>query len=519
VTSFEQLHADRLLGKLEMCDRILFKGHLTRLYWPGGFQSLMCALRVRLKEFKEFVSTTTDGILDHAKELAAKAKRPYLYLDRPMTAKTGRTKEDYAREIAERDGIREGLVTVFSTLEPCTSFEVVGNRATHHLEVRWARRRCLFLYFYYVDHEFGFMHVRLQTWFPFEMQIYVNGHEWLARQLDRSHIGYERQSNAFVRIDDLVRAQRLCERFFHLQWHRYFDVFAHRLNVMLSVVEHAGYGSYFWSIDQAEFSTDLLFRSRQALDEVVPDLFEHATLHTGPTDILRFFDRHMNGRFTGDLTTRLKRQDCIRIKHSLRRNSIKMYVKGSVLRIETTVNNPREFKVLRRARRGQEIACRWCPMGKGVANFFRTTEVSRQANTRYLESLASAQLKGEALKHLDRLCRSTTEGGIRHSGFQPLRRTDHDLFRAALNGASLINGFRNKDICERLFRTPSRSKQERLRRCGQVSRLIRKMRAHHLVAKVSSSRLYRVTQLGHSLMGATITMRQSLFPRALHTAG
>lgn len=519
MTTFEELHADRLYGKLEMCDRIVFKGHLVRLYWPGGFLGLMCALRVKLKDFKELVSTTTEGIVDHAKELASAAKRPYLYLDRPMTAKTGRTKEDYAREIAERDGVHEGLVAIFSTLEPCTSFQVTPNGATHQLEVRFARRRCLFLYFYFIDREFGFMHVRLQTWFPFEMQVYINGHEWLARRLDRLQIGYQRHANAFTHVDDLARAQRLCGRFFHQQWHRYFNVFARRLNVMASVVEEAGYGSYFWSIDQFELSCDLMFKSRQALDDIVPDLFEHATLHTAPTDILRFFDRKMNGRFSGDVTTRMKRQDCIRIKHSLRRNSIKMYVKGSVLRIETTVNNPREFRVLRLARRGTETAWRWCPMGKGVANFFRTTEVSRQANTRYLEALASANLKGRAITQLDRLCRSTTQAGVRHSGFQPLRRRDHDLFRAALDGRSLIHGFRNKDLCQRMFPTAPRSPRERKRRCGQVSRLIRKMRAHHLIAKVPSSRLYRVTPLGQSLMGATVAMRQSLFPTALQLTG
>jgi hypothetical protein len=200
MTSFEELHGDRLLGKLEMCDRILFKGHLTRLYWPNGFLGLLCAMRVKLKDFKEFVSSTTEGIVEHAKQIAADARRPYLYLDRPMTAKTGRTKEDYAKEIAARDAVEDGLVVVLSTLEPCSSFEVVGNRATKHLEVRWARRRCLFLYFYYVDREFGLMHVRLQTWFPFEMQIYVNGHAWLARQLDQRGIAYERHENAFASI-------------------------------------------------------------------------------------------------------------------------------------------------------------------------------------------------------------------------------------------------------------------------------------------------------------------------------
>jgi hypothetical protein len=68
-------------------------------------------------------------------------------------------------------------------LETCVSFAVRKNRATHHLEIVRERRKCLHFYFYYFDAEFGFMHVRLQSWFPFTIQVYINGREWLARQL------------------------------------------------------------------------------------------------------------------------------------------------------------------------------------------------------------------------------------------------------------------------------------------------------------------------------------------------
>jgi len=49
--------------------------------------------------------------------------------------------------------------------------------------VQPAKRECLFLYFYFMDREFGMIHVKLQTWFPMPIQVYVNGHEWLARKL------------------------------------------------------------------------------------------------------------------------------------------------------------------------------------------------------------------------------------------------------------------------------------------------------------------------------------------------
>jgi hypothetical protein len=47
-------------------------------------------------------------------------------------------------------------------------------------------------YYYFMDREFGLIHVKLQTWFPLPIQVYVNGHEWLARKLDQNGIRYSK---------------------------------------------------------------------------------------------------------------------------------------------------------------------------------------------------------------------------------------------------------------------------------------------------------------------------------------
>ena len=68
----------------------------------------------------------------------------------------------------------QGLVCAFSTLEPCRSFTVAGNRETKRLEVVRRPRQCLHFYWYLIDPEFGWMHVRLQSWAPYSIQVYVN---------------------------------------------------------------------------------------------------------------------------------------------------------------------------------------------------------------------------------------------------------------------------------------------------------------------------------------------------------
>jgi hypothetical protein len=92
-------------------------------------------------------------------------------------------KETLAEQIRQRDGIREGLVCVLAAIEPCWSYDWVGK---NRRDLVRHGRQCLFLYFYLVHREFGLLHVRLQTWFPFDIQVCLNGREWLARQMDRA---------------------------------------------------------------------------------------------------------------------------------------------------------------------------------------------------------------------------------------------------------------------------------------------------------------------------------------------
>jgi len=83
-------------------------------------------------------------------------------------------------------------------------------------------------------------HIRLQTWFPFQIQVYMNGHEWLARQLERRGVGFERYENCFLSIEDLALAQRLCGRFMRRRWVRLLDAFARRVNPWLGPARHPG---------------------------------------------------------------------------------------------------------------------------------------------------------------------------------------------------------------------------------------------------------------------------------------
>ena len=83
-----------------------------------------------------------------------------------------------------------------------------------------------------------------------------------------------------------------------------------------------------------------------------------------------------------------------------------MYDKaGRVLRIETVINDPREFFVHRpRLKNDGRKVVGWFAMSKGVVNLYRYAQVSQRANERYLEALSVVNNLGVGQRELDGRC-------------------------------------------------------------------------------------------------------------------
>jgi hypothetical protein len=510
MSAFEIVHQERVVGKLTCFDRVIFKGHLA-LNRPGAMKAFLDSQGVLLKEFGGYVARVTDDLKAHAQRVAAEAGRPYLYLAETHTKAKGRSKEELARDLAEADGVTEGLICVLAAVEPCSSFEIYRNRQTHRLEVARRRRKCLHFYFYFLDRDLGFCHVRLQSWFPFEVQVWANGREMLTKALDRAGIGYTRYANAFTRVDNWKAAQRAADKLAARRWPRLLDRLAKAVNPFLATLTKAHFGGYYWVADQVEVATDIAFRSRPALEAVLPMLFQHASSAFSATDVLRFLGRKLHPALAAEVTTDARRRpEGWRVKHRMARNSIKVYDKANVLRVETTINNPAEFRILR-VKDGHR---RWCPMRKGVANLWRYHQVGRGANQRYLDALAAATDHRPGIAVLDRHCQPITNRGKRHARLNPTANDDLILYRAVLAGEHTINGFRNHHLQHRLWPRPPKDPDDARRRCARTSRQIAKLRGHGLVAKVPRQRLYRVTPYGQRFMTAALAVHDQHFPAA-----
>jgi hypothetical protein len=502
---FINKHTPKISGTIACFDRILFKGYLP-INWAESMKRFMYAQGLLLKDFKGFVTRHSERIKEHAKAMTEKTARPYIPIHGPIR------KDDKARQIATRDGITEGLICVLAAVEACQSFKLVYGK--DRPDLLSTRRKCLCLYFYFLDREFGFMHVRIPTWFPFTIQVYMNGHEWLARKMDDHGIEYRKLENAFLWIEDPRRAQRFSNRFAKKNWPRILNVFAYRCNPLLRELLESM--DYYWIVEQAEFATDLMFTDRATLKPLYQELLRHATLCFSAEDVLSFLGRKLHGCFEGEVLNEYKKRwPGARVKHRMKQNGIKMYDKhGSVLRIETVINHPYEFKVRRRGRRQGKEVLGWYPMAKGVANLYRYAEVCLAANGRYLDALATVDDPTKAQQHLATLGKATRRNGRSYRGFNPLAKLDIQLFSAALRGEHSIMGFRNRDIRLQLF-SKAKDPITLRRQSSRVSRLLKLLHIQQLIAKIPRSRRWRITSKGHAIMSTVLKLHHENYPKLL----
>jgi hypothetical protein len=515
--SFIAKHADKISSVLSCFDRVIIRGHLPMAnprYCRVWMHSKRIGLNLRdlpagWRNFKDAAPWFAEQIKAHAQRLAAAAGRPYRHLpshNEPM--------EENARALAEQDGITDGLVCVYSMLETCQTFRV--RYSDQGPDLGPDLRVCLVLYFYYLDRAFGLMHVKIQTWFPFTVQVYVNGHEWLARRLARQGIAFEKVDNTFVQLADAARAQQCLPAFWQRDWPRWLDGLARRINPLKD--DWLAGQDYYWVIDEAELSTDVLFRDRRALADLRPRLYEHAALCLGAKQIMTFLGRKYRESFAGDVKTYWhRREPGAAVRHCVKRNVLKMYDKaGAVLRIETVINQPKEFfvhRTLHKQNGTKEVG--WFSLTKAVANLYRFAQVGQKANERYLEALAVVNDLGVSQRELERRCAPVYYQGRMRRALQPLARDDQALFQAALQGEHAVRGFRNGELAQVLFGPRPDDLGERRRQCGRVSRRISLLRAHGLVAKFPRSRRYRVTERGQRFMSTAIHLRTELFPKQL----
>jgi hypothetical protein len=461
---------------------------------------------VLIKEFKDFAESITAKVKAAAYRAAAQAGRPAQYLRDSAVSK-----EDYARQIAQRDRIKAGLIALLSAVEPCYSYSVRGDRTTKEIHLVIEPRKCTHFYHYFMHAEFGLMHVRVQSWFPFTVEICLNGREWLARQMSRAGIGYQQAGNCFIKLKDPAAAQALLDEQLHTDWPKVLNqllALAHPLHK--EICSPLGQ-DYYWSASQSEYATDVVFAQAQDLCQMYPQFLHHAISSFASTDVLRFLGRSKPTRCKGQMTSTLKhRCEGIRIRHSVNGNSLKMYDKEQqVLRVEMTMNHPEHFKIYRASERDPEQKLSWQRLRLGVADLWRRAQICQAANHRYLEALASVTSTTPLHQEALGVCRSVVTKGKRYRALNPWTIEDGSLLEAVSRAEFAINGLRNRDLRSLLYPNPPRCKLQQRRQAAAITRRLALLRAHGLLRKLSGTHRYQLTFSGRRILTALLAARNA----------
>jgi hypothetical protein len=498
---FIQRFQDKITGILSGFDRIVIRGALRRIISVEGLRSLLWHKQVLLKDFGNWAEALTEQLKQASFQVAKDQHRPIIYLESAAT-----DKEKLAREIAAKDKITTGLVAVLTCVEPCMSFEIHRNRDEKKLEPVRAVRKCLFIYQYWIDPDFGWMNARIQSWLPFSIQICLNGREWLARMMDYHQIRYRQNDNCFTWIEDLDRAQRLMNRQLRISWSRALARFARQLNPAHGRMFRGFPLQYYWSMYQSEWATDVMFRTASDLAAIYPALVLHGMQTFSSGDVMRFLGRKVHTRFEGEIVSDFKnRPEGIRIKHCVDDNSVKAYDKaGNCLRVETTMNDPSDFKVFRTKETDPDGKPEWLPLRRGIADVYRRAQVCQASNQRYLDALAAVDTSTPLGELIRDICQPTTYRNKRVRGLRPWAEPDLALFRSVSRGEFCVNGFRNRDLQALLFDSGADTLEQQRRRSARVSRLLRMLRAHHLIQKVPRTHRYLLTPRGREVLCAVL---------------
>jgi hypothetical protein len=187
----------------------------------------------------------------------------------------GVRREDWVEPYYQRLGTRFGIAVILKSRENAriaVSYPTAsgGNRIEVYTRFVWQ------YYFYVRDQDWGRMFLRICPYFPFNARICVNQHEWLARRLQEEGIFFRKAANAFVHCSNPDRLQQLANGLtpsdleVPLQgWLRELVPFyasddPHRLTDF----------AYRLFCSQIEYSTNLIFKQRAALDRLADRLLD-----------------------------------------------------------------------------------------------------------------------------------------------------------------------------------------------------------------------------------------------------
>lgn len=495
-------------GIINGFDRITFKGSILPVMHESGAASFLRSKGILNKDYKGWVSQKTATIIESATELARSAGKFGI----TFIPSSKLRKEDIAKKRQKQLEIESGLIGIWSAIESCRSFKATYCAEKGFPQLRNYPTKCKHLYFYFDHEQYGFMNIRLQTWFPYHIQFCLNGREWLKRSLSKEGIGFKAVDNKFLHIDDYAAAQRLLDSQLDVRYSAMLEEF---LPVVFPDLRDimGQYLSYYWTMWQSEWATDYIFDSPSSIKTFKDNLLKHAFMSGTSTRILQYLDRPITNagkpyaRMNDEVYSRLMDfNDGIRVRHWVGGNSVKIYNQQNVLRVETTISDPGMFKVHRRAQgESEDTAKRQMKLRKSVADVPLRAKLSQEVNDRFTSQLAEFENEKSICDLLSGVCSRKRKAGKNIRGLDVTGK-DQMLLLAISDPAFGLDGITNKALRAKLNHRDGFSNLTDKQLSAKVSRQIRLLRDHGIIRKQKNQKRYHLTPKGRQITTALPAM-------------
>lgn len=476
-------------------DRIVLNGYLDRLQRPENIVHF----------FREVVgvpSVTPEVLMSRTAPYRAWVQDYAAAHDIPLlAAPKGARKEDVAAPYYRRLQGEEGVACILTDVEQGRTFVSYTPRypppsgdADYRL-IRACRKRFLHYYVYLLDPVLGPMSLRIGTFLPFTLAVFLNGHSFLAQELTRQGIGFRKDDNAFLAVDDRAALETAAARLTpHLIAQR-CGYWVAQVAPQFSREEQAAIALHYrYSVAQIELATDVIFARSAPLKALFRRATELGILLGGADRTTHLFGRRITRRYGGKLQTVLdRRNEGQPILRSYYGSSfVKQYEKGDrLLRTETCVNNTYDVGI-----------------GRHLDNLPALKERMQATNLRYLDAQAEVLSSTVDAGDLARLAHPVQVGARRVPGLKLEDDRVIRLLEVLLHPGTFVADWTSREVHTRLLARHRLTDAEY--RLSQLRYDLGKLRAHGLVERLGTSRRYRLTARGLKLGVLLVKLRTRL---------
>jgi hypothetical protein len=494
--AFSTRYRDLLAGTYDCVDRIVLNAYFSLAQSPGGFRvwwRTLCGSEDTLDD--THVMRFAGHFSRRVRAFAQKKGIPLIFCER------GERKHEVAEPRVPSDPAFRGVFCILVGRAPAPVRQVkrFGNGGIDiktPRPYRWVNHYS----FHIMDPQWGHVIIKLCPHPPFNAQIILNGHEYVARQAQRKGIAFTKEGNCFTEVSDAAglakvadtmstssavgRLVQVCER-----W-----IYSACLCFALTREEQERTRfRYEYSVYQGEYSRNLLFTRGRQMEQVFDSVIDRTRAPLNIRTVKTIFGyKHRPFNQRGKKSQPPKIEVVIErpawnltvFKIHFGRLTVKIYSKGEhVLRIEAIAHNTEDLRCGRRIGRFPEMVLALKEM---VEHFLEV-----------LHSMDAAFIDRQTWEHLSA---PSTLGDARVAGLDLTDPRTRAVIQAVVALAPNSQGFSVSDLAAQVNTTrPTHPCPYQPR---QAAYDLKKLRAKDFVCKIEGTRRYELLPEGLSTLMA-----------------